>query len=117
MTSRIIATCPQCNAHLAVGNENAGKRIRCPKCQAIVQVPDVEAVAPEPSIEPDPQPESGSMADRITTTCPNCDAKLAVGVENAGRRLRCPKCHADVEVPNRSEDPGPPPLQNMTLWN
>lgn len=40
MTARIVVTCPQCNAKLGVGSENAGKRLKCPKCQATVQVPD-----------------------------------------------------------------------------
>lgn len=39
MTARIVVTCPQCSAKLGVGGENAGKRLKCPKCQATVQVP------------------------------------------------------------------------------
>ncbi len=46
MTDKILATCPQCNAKLAVGREIAGKRIRCPKCQTSVHVPDEH----EPSV-------------------------------------------------------------------
>lgn len=40
MTSRIVANCPSCKAKLAVSSEIAGKRLRCPKCQATVQVPE-----------------------------------------------------------------------------
>ena len=116
MNSRIIATCPQCNAQLAVGGENAGKRIRCPKCQSAVQVPDGEVATPSPPIEVDAAPASSSTGDRITATCPNCNAKLAVGVEKSGMRLLCPKCQAPVQVPDRNEDVNPPP-QTGTLWN
>jgi len=36
---------------------------------------------------------------RIQTTCPDCGARLAVPATKAGRRLKCPKCSASVEVP------------------
>ena len=35
--------CPQCNARLRVGDSAAGKRIKCVKCQQVVQVPGVSA--------------------------------------------------------------------------
>jgi hypothetical protein len=117
MNSRIIATCPQCNAQLAVGGENAGKRIRCPKCQSAVQVPGGEVATPSPPVEVETAPASGSTADRITATCPNCNAKLAVGVEKSGMQLHCPKCQAVVQVPERNEAESPPPSQVATLWN
>ena len=117
MNSRIIATCPQCNAQLAVGGENAGKRIRCPKCQSAVQVPDGEVATPSKPVEVDAAPASGSTADRITASCPKCSAKLAVDVEKSGMQLHCPKCQAVVQVPERSESESPPPAQVATLWN
>jgi DNA-directed RNA polymerase subunit M/transcription elongation factor TFIIS len=39
------------------------------------------------------------MNDRITTQCPACNAKLAVSSQHAGKKLKCPKCHAGVIVP------------------
>ncbi len=117
MNSRIIATCPQCNAQLAVGAENAGKRIRCPKCQSAVQVPDGEVATPSPPVDVDAAPASASTVDRITATCPKCSAKLAVGVEKSGMQLHCPKCQAVVQVPERNEAESPPPAQVATLWN
>jgi hypothetical protein len=117
MNSRIIATCPQCNAQLAVGAENAGKRIRCPKCQSAVQVPDVEVAAPNPPVEVEAAPAIGSAVDRITTTCPKCSANLAVGVEKSGMRLLCPKCQAPIQVPDRSKDDIPTTTQSLRHWN
>jgi len=52
MTSRIVVTCPQCSTKLGVGGENAGKRLKCPKCQATVQVP-----MPVPAQVPDSDEE------------------------------------------------------------
>ena len=39
------------------------------------------------------------MNDKITTQCPACNAKLAVASQHAGKKLKCPKCHAGVIVP------------------
>lgn len=117
MNSRIIATCPQCNAQLAVGGESAGRRIRCPKCHSAVQVPDGEVAPPNPSADVDPTPSSGSTTDRITTSCPTCNAKLAVGVEKAGLRLLCPKCQAAIQVPYQGADDTPETTQSLRLWN
>jgi predicted Zn finger-like uncharacterized protein len=33
-----------------------------------------------------------SMNDQITYTCPECNAKLAVDSQHAGKKLKCPKC-------------------------
>ena len=38
----ISVTCPQCNAALRVKNEMAGKRGKCPHCQGLLVVPQVE---------------------------------------------------------------------------
>lgn len=40
-----------------------------------------------------------SNGDKITTQCPNCNSKLAVAALHAGKRLKCPKCQAIVDVP------------------
>lgn len=51
MSSRITTTCPACRAKLAVGSENAGKRLRCPKCRGSVVVPKEEVISPEPEFD------------------------------------------------------------------
>jgi hypothetical protein len=38
------------------------------------------------------------MSDRITYTCPECNAKLAVDSQHAGKRLKCPRCKTAVPV-------------------
>ena len=52
---------------------------------------------------------------RIMVTCPNCSARLAVGIENAGKLLKCPKCQATVEVPVPDSD-DVPPSEDTILW-
>lgn len=56
-----------------------------------------------------PQPETCPMSPRIVATCPTCNAKLAVASENAGKRLRCPKCQTTVQVPEAVPEVVPPP--------
>lgn len=52
----ISLTCPKCGAALRVGDQLAGKQVKCPKCSAIVPVPvaEEEAIMAEPPpVEPD----------------------------------------------------------------
>jgi len=43
----ISVTCPECEKKLKVGDTAAGKKIRCPACKAIVEVPTPLAAADE----------------------------------------------------------------------
>ena len=38
-------------------------------------------------------------AERIDSTCPNCNARLRLPATAAGRRVRCPKCQQAFAVP------------------
>jgi hypothetical protein len=55
----ILVVCPGCSAKLNAPESAAGKKVKCPKCQAAVPVPallaEFEVVEPEP--EPLPEPE------------------------------------------------------------
>jgi TM2 domain-containing membrane protein YozV len=43
----IEVTCASCNRRLRVPDKTAGKKVKCPKCQGVIQVPDpVAAAAP-----------------------------------------------------------------------
>ncbi len=42
---KITATCPSCDKALAVGEEHAGKKIRCPGCKNVVQLPPARKTA------------------------------------------------------------------------
>lgn len=53
----IEVVCPQCRKTLRVGDHVAGKKIRCPACQAVVAVPAEEIVeVAEVYEEPEPEP-------------------------------------------------------------
>lgn len=60
----------------------------------------------------------------IDLVCSGCQNKLRVGDQNAGKRVRCPKCQAVVEVPADAwylktpdgEDYGPVPRTELDEW-
>ena len=84
----IALKCPNGHA-LAVAEEHAGKRVMCPTCRSILEVPV--------------QNKPVSM----TLTCPNGHA-LSTSREHAGKKVKCPMCQAILEVP--STRAAPPPL-------
>jgi hypothetical protein len=59
---KIHATCPACQATIAVAAENAGKRARCPKCGGAILIPGA-APSQSPSAPPGKsQPRSGASS-------------------------------------------------------
>ncbi|MCX7803857.1 MAG: hypothetical protein N3A38_01575 [Planctomycetota bacterium] len=112
--------CVGCGAALAVRAELAGRKIRCPKCGAAVDVPAVPRQTGTPAgtavggaAQPGPLPvqpppsaaSSGTLGAAyaakavVRCRCGGCGAALAVRAELAGRNIRCPKCGAVVDVP------------------
>ena len=45
---------------------------------------------------------------KIHATCPACQATIAVGAENAGRKARCPKCGGAILIPGAAPSQSPP---------
>jgi hypothetical protein len=84
----IALKCPNGHA-LAVAEEHAGKRVMCPTCRSILDVP------------------LNGPAVSISLTCPNGHA-LTTPREHAGKKVKCPMCQAIAEVP--STRAAPPPL-------
>lgn len=58
----IRITCPSCSAVLSVRDENAGRAVRCPKCDGVIPVP-VPAPPPEPPPEPAAPPPPPARSD------------------------------------------------------
>lgn len=56
----IIFRCQECDARLTVHNADAGRRMRCPSCESLLDVPELptqEKSRPEPPAEPSPRSE------------------------------------------------------------
>jgi predicted Zn finger-like uncharacterized protein len=52
----MTVSCPSCKTTLRIGEENQGKKMRCPSCQQVFKAPMLPADDPPPQ-EPDPAPE------------------------------------------------------------
>src|SRR5437867_163018 len=54
-------TCPSCNSVLKLGQPlAAGKRVKCPKCAALISVPAEEVNEDEPSVPAPPRRKAGT---------------------------------------------------------
>ena len=58
MSQKISTVCEKCKSKLSVASDRGGKRLRCPKCQNIVQipVPDLAPLEPEEAFNFDAPP-------------------------------------------------------------
>ena len=55
--------CDGCSKKLSVGDDKAGKRVRCPGCQTIITIPAVDNY--EDELKPEPiRPRKGSAKGR-----------------------------------------------------
>ncbi len=81
--------CSNCGFEKDVPSQYAGKRVRCPKCQAESRVSEVPSRSPAPS----------PAVPRIKFNCPICDQKIGVPAQHAGKRVLCPGCKNPATVP------------------
>lgn|GEM_PF-843451 len=56
MSDRIIVACSFCQRNMSVPASAVGKKIRCPKCETVTDVPAESAVAPKAQLRPTSQP-------------------------------------------------------------
>lgn len=59
----IRITCPSCSAVLSVRDENAGRAVKCPKCDGVIPVPTPAAPPPAPVAPPPPPARSSDFDD------------------------------------------------------
>lgn len=94
LTAPIAIQC-NCGARMRVPAAKAGKRGKCPKCGAVLDIP--AASEPEGPVSAEPVVTDDG---RIKFACDSCGKSLKVPQEAAGRRVKCPKCSAAVTVPD-----------------
>lgn len=60
----IAIRCKNCQHAMKFAAAKAGKKARCPKCEAInlIQAEEEETAAPEPAPEPEPPPPASGTA-------------------------------------------------------
>jgi hypothetical protein len=93
--------CDKCGFEKNIPSQYSGKRVRCPKCHAENRVG--QAVEQKQSVE-----QKAAPAKAVTKfNCPGCGQKMGVAAENAGKKVRCPKCKAVVTVPGPAQAGAP----------
>ena len=100
------AICPECQTTLRVRPELAGKKVKCPKCGKLVQVPGEEELAVVTAAEEEElEEEEAEPAERKKSkykACPRCGAVGARKVKwtfwgsfygpAMFTHVRCPEC-------------------------
>jgi zinc-ribbon domain len=95
----INAACPKCQHTISVRSEFAGKKIKCPKCEAVIQLPggvpaqvgaSAGAGAARSSAATGPRQRHNPLLDLLDST----------GVEAAPVGQTCPNCGKDIAPGN-----------------
>ncbi len=81
-----------CGTVLRTKPEQAGRKVRCPKCDKLLTVPATPDVTHAESSSP------GSALDVIRVTC-ECGKTLKATLKLAGKRVKCPACQRPLVVP------------------
>lgn len=82
---------------LVIKEEHAGKKVRCPKCQAVMQAPACESGNAPQKAKPAKRPE-------LTAMFCGSGHRFAVRPEHLGLQVLCPVCEQPVQVLSPSND-------------
>lgn len=102
-------SCPNCHQQVRTPDSAAGKKGKCPHCQAIVLIPAViapgtpPAAAPKPAPTPKPAakpaPKPAASSEVIEFACPTCQKSVRTPPSAAGKKGKCPHCQTIVQIP------------------
>jgi Peptidase family M48 len=87
----ITIVCSQCQQPLSVKEEHAGKRGKCPKCQAIIPIPAASAVQSAPKSAAGPPARSAVQVSAQLAGPPPAPAKTAVSKPPPAPPMRPPQ--------------------------
>jgi hypothetical protein len=98
----ISLQCDQCGKQYQLGDNLAGKRIKCKQCGQALSVPAAASAA-----------TSGS-ATAITAACGSCGKQYQLKAELAGKRIKCKECGGVVPVPGSAAPSAAPAVAAAT---
>jgi predicted Zn finger-like uncharacterized protein len=101
-------SCPGCQTPLRLRDELAGKKIKCPRCGKVIDVPEEEVVTLEEvaddAITSEPSsPNQAKKKSAATRPCPECGEPVAL----TATRCRHCKVTLDDDYDEEEEDRGP----------
>lgn len=90
-------SCPSCSKSLSVGDDFGGRRVKCPGCKSVFQVPASAPITVEPVEEPMETEVSDRPLPAKRSAAPPPPAAVQPGTPpaKAGRRA-CPECGASL---------------------
>ncbi len=106
--------CPLCSATLNVRGVGPGKKVRCPKCRAVLRLSfdrktlvddmgdssgfsTVQDVG-EVSVRPMERPTTTIHPGRPVVQCPACTTSVSLPPNSPGRLIRCPGCNGWLRI-------------------
>ncbi len=101
--------CGECGQKIGVKDEADGRKIRCPKCNHVNEVPLKSSSKEIPPVDElnarnkmDPRIiESSFGKETIAYHCPNCGVDLESPFKDAGKGDICPACNKSFIVPGK----------------
>jgi len=97
---KIEFACPKCGLPVRTPLACAGKKGKCPSCEAIVLIP--KATAGPRNLRAGASTPSGGEPPRIEFACPHCGNLVRTPPGAAGKKGRCPSCSQVVMIPSAS---------------
>lgn len=96
--------CKGCNKLVRTPATAAGKKGKCPHCDAVVRIPR-QSTAPrtDSSAKPEAKP---SAPESIQFFCPSCQHSVSTPASAAGKMGQCPSCESKFRIPS-STSPAP----------
>jgi serine/threonine protein kinase/DNA-directed RNA polymerase subunit RPC12/RpoP len=94
---KIEFTCPKCKLPVRTPAATAGKRGKCPNCQAIIPIPNQTAAAVP--IEPRRSGSPVQASRSIEFDCSHCGQPVRTPPGTAGKKGRCPHCERIIDIP------------------
>jgi DNA-directed RNA polymerase subunit RPC12/RpoP len=91
--------CTNCGHKMAALEKYAGKRVRCQKCKQPTLIPQISQTTDTKKEE---------QKNIVKFRCPNCNQKIGVKAEYAGRKVRCAKCRTPIRIPSPTAPKAPP---------
>jgi predicted nucleic acid-binding Zn-ribbon protein len=115
-------TCPGCQTPVAMPSHLAGKRARCPRCQAVFSTNDLprdasatEAITARPGSPPGPRLQKTDVPSlepaeewpdvRLQMRCDSCGKTLDFPATTVGTVQECPDCGGYIDVPEIGRPP------------